>query len=173
MKNLVYLVKDFDGRAEEYFTIHDTLEEANETALETWRGYSEQTRVTAYVYVTAIAKEDYLKVKNNQDKYHYEEFSVDIDEVVFNSDFTKGYGDNQETAYCIINAHGYPEEERIYCDLEEAKAKIKELHEKDGKYYCVVEVGKRDAELVFNSLTDIRWWEFVKDFDGVFSTDDL
>lgn len=173
MKKLVYLVTNFNGHAEEYITVYETLEKASDAALGAWSNYSKQDKKTAKVYVMAMTEEDYLKVKNNESKYYYEEFSVDIDKPLFNSDFTNGYGNNQEMAYWIINAHEYLEEEKTHNNLEEAKAKIKELHEKDGKYYCIVEVGKRDAELVSNSLTDIGWWEFVKDFEGVFSTDDL
>ena len=171
MKDLIYLViscRDNDEWIEE----HDTLKEANYTAMNNWYHLTDDEKKRSREYVMVLAKEDYLKVKNDETERWYGDFAVDTDGL-YDSDLEKGYGENQEIAYVICNCNDKHMGNSMYNTLEKAKDFIKYIPKKLNIYYKVVPVGKKDAELVLKELTTKRMEDFIIDFDPIFSTDDV
>ena len=83
MKNLVYLVIYNDG-TNEWIEDFDSLEKANDDASYVWSQLTKNEKKTRHVYVMALTKEDYLKVKNEETEYWYGDFEVEV-EGEFNS----------------------------------------------------------------------------------------
>lgn len=170
MKELVYLVISCRGN-DEWIEEYNTLKKANYEAMNNWSYLTDNEKKRNREYVMALAKEDYLKVKNDETECWYGDFEVDIDDL-YDSDLEKGYGKNQEIAYVICNANDWYMGDNIYDTLEKAKDFIKRIPKNLNIYYKVVAVGKKDAELVLKELTTKRMEDYIIDFDPIFSTDD-